>query len=211
MKILVFMYGCSLALSIWFFLVRSRGKISDRLAVFLQIVAGYTMLLGLFSTAGVLDSLVGLERDLTSSNPLKFLRGNLVAFAALFSAVAVGLDPSTGASAARFLTTVPVLLGLLVLLAVYAVFHFLVVVPIAYLGYVITGIPIDAILRAQPSADVTVTFGVSELRIKTLVEQNELPLRNFAVALPAFVLSLVLKMGPFLRSMRKHRPEPAAQ
>jgi hypothetical protein len=118
--------------------------------------------------------------------------------------LAVALRPETLAWDLRMWLGAPVLLGLALVGFVYSFVHFLAVAPIAYFAYVVTSVPVDAILNA--AADTEIRFGDNAVRIKGLVTQNEAAIRNFAVALPAFAVSLVLKMWPLLR-----RGAPAAK
>ena len=85
----------------------------------------------------------------------------------------------------------------------YMIIHFLAIVPLAYFAYLITSVPIDAILNA--STDIEITIGVETVRIKELVMQNEVAMRNFAVGIPAFVVSLVLKIWPLMHSKRPNK------
>lgn len=193
----VLVYVALLALILWLLAIRPRRPVKDKIAGLLQLLAVYTLVLGFLSSAGVFDTFNTLQEDLTSRDPVEFLAANLQAIAILFSGMSVALDPGTASSTAMFLLGIPILLATAVILFVYAVIHFVVVVPIAYFGYLLTSIPIDAILNA--STDVEIASGGGVIRIKHLVQQNEAAIRNFAVALPAFVTSLVLKIFPLLR------------
>jgi hypothetical protein len=192
------------AFVLWWLAIRPHLPLRDRIAGLLQLVAVYTLLLGLLSSSGVFKILDTLQRDLTSPDPLLFLRANCVMFAGIFAALAVALRPETLAWDLRMWLGAPVLLGFALVGFVYSVVHFLAVAPIAYFAYVVTSVPVDAILNA--AADTEIRFGDNAVRIKGLVTQNEAAIRNFAVALPAFAVSLVLKMWPLLR-----RGAPAAK
>jgi hypothetical protein len=119
-------------------------------------------------------------------------------FAGIFGAMAVALDPST--QSVHVWIALPVLLVLGLLLFVYAVVHFFVIVPLAYFAYLITSVPVDAILNAR--SDVEIAIGTESVRIKALVLKNEAAIRNFAVGIPAFVVSLLLKIWPLVRRER---------
>ena len=95
----------------------------------------------------------------------------------------------------------PVLLVGLVILFMYAVAHFLIVVPVAYFGYLITSVPIEAIIHS--GGDMKVAMGDDAGLIRELVIDKEVAFRNFAVALPAFMISFVLKISPLLRRRRE--------
>ncbi len=176
----------------WLLRSRLRLPLARVATSLLQMVAIYTLLLGFFLQAGVLDALPTLRDELTSTDPAAFLAGNLTAFAVLSSALAIALDPSTSSSIPRFLLSTPVLLALVVVFFVYALVHFLVVVPVSYFGFLITSVPIDAILYSGAERVISINGGES-LRIREIVDANEASLRRFAVALPAFVMFMIVK------------------
>jgi hypothetical protein len=191
----VFGYAGLLAFVLWFLAVRPRLPLRERISGLLQLLAVYTFIVGLLSASGAFASLASLQRELASPDPLVFLRANLVAFAGLFAALAVALDP--GALSAQTFIAVPVVILLELLLFVYAVVHFFVIVPLAYFAYFLASVPVDAILNAP--SDVEIQFGKDSVAIKTLVQKNEVALRNFAVGIPAFMVSLFLKLWPLVR------------
>jgi hypothetical protein len=186
---------------LWFFATRRRLPLRDKISGLLQLLAVYTFVMGLLSASGVFTIFGSLQRELTSSDPLVFLRANLMMFTGLFSAMAVAMDPNT--LSGRAWIALPLSVALTILLFVYALIHFLVIVPIAYFAYVITSVPVDAILNAP--SDVQISIGSESVRIKELVLKNETAIRNFSVGIPSFVLSLLLKMWPLVRGERSPR------
>ena len=91
----------------------------------------------------------------------------------------------------------PVLLAQALGLFAYAIIHFLAIAPIAYFAYLVTSVPVDAILNS--GSDIEIGSGVEAVCIKALVVQNETAIRHWAVALPAFAVSLFLKIWPLLK------------
>jgi hypothetical protein len=193
----VITYVLLLTFIVWLVGIRPRRPLRDRIAGLLQIVAAYAFTLGVLKAGGILEAFPDLSRGLTSNDLAVFLGSNFHAFGILFTALWVALSPTTTSSAAAFLLRLPVLIGLSVILVAYGVLHFLVVVPVAYVGYLITSVPIDAILHS--ARDATIENGKYLLEIKRTVVTHEVELRNFAVAVPAFVLGVVLKMLPLLK------------
>ena len=186
------------ALVLWLLAVRPRLPLRDRISGLLQLLAVYTFIIGLLSASGAFKAFVTLQQELTSPDPLVFLRANLHVFMGIFSAMAVALDPATSSAATWIALPVIVVLELLVF--VYAVVHFFVIVPLAYFAYLITSVPVDAILNAP--SDVEITIGTEIVHIKGLVCENQAALRNFAVGIPAFVVSLLLKIWPLVRRVQ---------
>jgi len=199
--VVVLVYVALVGFILWFMGTRKWSPIRDRVSGLLQLLAVYTFVLALLSASGVFDALGSLRSDLVSSDPLLFLRANFWMLAGLFSAMSVALDPGT--SSAFTWLTLPVLVVLLLLLFVYAVVHILVVVPIAYFAYLITSIPVDAILNAP--SDVLIEIGTESVRIKALVMKNEATIRNVAVGIPALLFSLFLKVWPLVRRDRSQQ------
>ncbi len=185
-------------LVLWLIIIRPKLPVSDKLAGLLQLLAVYTALLGLLSGSGFFNAFHEMERDVTSSDPLEFLRGNFLIFTFLFGAVAAASDPRTVQ-----LTQLPMVLASGLALFGYAIIHFVVIAPVAYFAYLVTSAPIDAILNSGSNVIISITSNGEEpikfINIKALVVQNESAIRNFAVALPAFTVSFFLKLWPLLR------------
>ncbi|MBZ5535762.1 MAG: hypothetical protein LAO31_07395 [Acidobacteriia bacterium] len=193
----VVLYMGLVAFVLWLIAIRPRLPVRDKIAGLLKLVAVYTLLFGLLSSSGVFKEFDGLQRELTSPDPLIFLRGNLSMFIILFGSMSVALDPNSKSSELRQLLGTPVLIAESLGLFAYAIIHFLAIAPIAYFAYLVTSVPIDAILNS--GSDIEIRHGVEAIRIKALVVQNETAIRNFAVALPAFAVSLLLNIWPLLR------------
>jgi hypothetical protein len=184
--------------TLWFVATRLSGRLTDKVAALLALIGVYTLIVGLLSALGIFKQFAWVLADLTSPNPLRFARGNFMAFAIMFGAMSVALDPATASSGLVFLLRMPPLLALGLLFFAYALVHFLVVVPVTYFAYLLTSQPIDAVLAA--SSDFGISADGQAIRIKALVEENAPAIRNFAVALPAFALSVILKILPLIRA-----------
>lgn len=188
-----------LAFVLWVLAIRPRLPLKDKISGLLHLLAVYTFILGLLSASGFFAAFGSLQRELTSPDPVQFLSANLAMFAIIFGAMSVALK---GAQSV-FVWTSPILFGLALLIFVYAVIHFLVIVPLAYFAYLITSVPVDAILNAP--TDVEITIGAESVRIKALVLKNEGAIRNFAVGIPALMVSLLLKIWPLVRRKRPNK------
>jgi len=82
----VLVYMGLVAFVLWLIAIRPRLPMRDKIAGLLQLVAVYTLLLGLLSSSGVFKEFDGLQRNLTSPDPLVFLQGNLAIFIFLLPA-----------------------------------------------------------------------------------------------------------------------------
>ena len=97
-----------------------------------------------------------------------------------------------------YIVKMPFLIFLSIILIAYTFIHLLVIVPITYFGYLITSIPIDAVLNSTQDVIVKANNDVI-INIKDLIKDNEVTIRNFAVGLPAFAISVIFKLVPLLR------------
>lgn len=189
------------AFVLWFLAIRPHLPLKDKIPGLLQLLAAYTVIQGLLSASGVFTAFPSLHRELTSPDPLVFLRANLNMFVVIFSALSVALDLST--LSVHTWIALPVLLVLVLILLPYAVIHFFAIVPLVYFAYLITSAPVDAILNAP--SDVEIAIGAESAHIKALVLSNEVAIRNFAVSIPSFVVALLLKIWPLVRRERPNR------
>ena len=89
------------AFALWFLAIRPRLPLCDRIAGLLQLVAVYTLLLGLLASSGVFKAFGILQQGLTSPDPLLFLRANFWMFAGIFSALGLSFHPDTLATPFR--------------------------------------------------------------------------------------------------------------
>jgi hypothetical protein len=182
---------------LWFLVTRPGLPLKEKISSLLQLLAVYTFILGLLSASGVFSAFGSMQRDLISADPLLFLRGNFAIFTVLFGAAAVALDPNTQSWVSILVTLV-----LSLFLFFYAVIHFFVIVPLGYFAYLISSVPVDAVLNAH--SEVQITIGSESVSIKSMVLKNETAIRNFAVGIPASMVSLLLKIWSLLRSEQPH-------
>lgn len=182
------------SLSAWLFIIRPQKPVKERIDGLLKLIAVYTFLMGLCVKAGLFGSYEWLARDLTASDPVVFLAGNFYLFSIFGHTAGMALSPSASIG---YIIKMPFLIFLSIILIAYTFIHLLVIVPITYFGYFITSIPIDAIPNS--TQDVIVKANDVTINIKDLIKDNEVTIRNFAVGLPAFVISVMFKLVPLLR------------
>lgn len=180
-------------LSAWLFGIRSQKPVKDVIDGLLKLIAVYTFLMGVSVNAGLFGSYESLARDLTSSDPLVFLAGNFYLLSIFYLAAGAALS----GVGIVYIVKIPFLIVLFIILIAYTFFHLLVIVPITYFGYLITSIPIDAVLNS--TQDIYVKTNDVTINIKHLIKDNEVILRNFALGFPAFAISVIFKLVPLLR------------
>ena len=193
MKILiVVLYILFLAGNLWIFLIRPPRPWQEKLGLLLQIVGLYSIAFGFLAQTQILETFKWLAEDMTSPNLFQFLRGNFVFLSALFSAVGVAMEPVKEAYGVLYLFEMAALILLWILAFIYSVFHLLVIVPLTYFGYVIVSVPIDAIVRS--TIDAAISVGEQTIKIKEVVTNNSVSLKNFLIGIPSALLAVLLKV-----------------
>ncbi|MGZ4389884.1 MAG: hypothetical protein ACXVZL_10935 [Gaiellaceae bacterium] len=190
------------AFDLWLLLVRPDAAWDTKIAVVLGLIGVYTFAFGILSASGVLDWMPSLGRDLTSPNPAVMLAGIFVVLALVSTALSVALAPArTRESAERrggltlFLVQTPILLAGVLVVAVFATAYVVLIAPLAWIAYVVASAPLDSIVGS--GSDVEIASSGSAIRIKRLVDEHLVVLRNALVAIPSVVSSLLLSAPGF--------------
>jgi hypothetical protein len=188
MKILVpTVFVGLLGLNAWLFLIRPKKPWTERISFVFQLVGIYTLALGVLAQTDIFKGIGGIGSEMTSPNLLEFAAGNLAFLGIILVIFSYALSSKPG-----FLESVMLLLFYTPTLLAYAVFHLMIIMPLAYIPYVIASVPIDAIL--QSTTDFTLSRGGSSFQMKAFVAENAVSLKSFLVAVPALVLAVSSKM-----------------
>jgi hypothetical protein len=173
----------------------AKGDLLDRTRLYLTFLAIYGFAVGFVAQARALSRLEVLQ-EMTSPHPVVFVAGNFRFLAVVFTAFAVAMDSRTLPGDRTFFLRVPAIVAFSLLFAAYAVFHVLVVVPLAYLPYALASAPLAGILRASRDMSVVQTRTLPDgavdrqaVSIRETVRESEVALRSFLVGVPAFALS----------------------
>lgn len=194
--IIIILYVSLLAFNIWIFILRPRRPWNEKIGFLIQIVSLYTFALCVFAQTPVLEQAIG--EDMTSSNFWKYIRGN-AAFSAIFLGVfAQAADVSGALSLIEQLS----LLFFMMLGFIYAVFHWLVIVPLAYIPYIIISAPVHSI-AASPN-DFLFSIAGYDISIKQLVTSNVVSWKSWSISLPTAVLAIALKALFFIKGKPPH-------
>jgi hypothetical protein len=189
------------AFDVWLLLLRPDAPWESRIAYVLGLLAVYTFAFGLLAETELLKKMPEMAEDLTSPNPFLFLAGNATALSLLFMTGSIAIDPlRTGRSLDRrgglvlsFVEGLVLLVGLLILV-VCTVVYVIVVAPLAWLAYTIVSAPLDSVVSSGRDFEfVELREGVeTTVRMRALVADHLVTLRNLLVAIPALVSSLIL-------------------
>src|SRR5262249_37485073 len=179
----------------------AKGTWYTQIGAILDILAFYGIGLGFVAKSDLLSRFGKLVEDLTSPDILGFLYGNCVLMSMLCGVAFVGVSRRRfKAGALESLGSVLVLLVTPVLLA-YSIFHVIVVVPIAYVGYLLASALVECVEQAVDDFESTITSGESTHKVtaKEIIASNPVAAKSFLVGLGAAVMGLVIRvLGLFL-------------
>ncbi len=176
---------------------RVGGSAVGQLTFALRILGLYAIVLGFLKSSGTLARFGGMLDDMTSPNFFLFVAGNAFAFGIAFEGIGIGLRgsraPGPGARLAALgqLLLVPAAL----LLVAFAAFHFLVIMPLAYIGYLAAGAIVQAIASAPGDAQITVEGPSPQaLSVRAALSQDPVAARSYLVGVPSLVLSFAVEL-----------------
>ena len=146
-----------LTLNGWIFLVWGKGPSLAKVELVLGVLAFYTFAFGLLMQTKILEDFGHLAEDMTSPNLFVFIIGNLDFLILLFAMLTVAIEPRK--TDYRFLyplLTMPLLLIGVIGIFIYAALHIVIILPIAYIGYVIVSVPIRNIQTS--ASDIVISY-----------------------------------------------------
>ena len=197
----------TIIINVYFFFFRPTVPLSEKLGMVLKIVGTYTFVFGLLAQTGISSQADFIVQDMTSANLYRFLRGNLNMMSLAAGAIGLMFDPShTSISALSFLEMYVLLPIVLPFVMIYFVFHFIVIMPLTYIAYVLVSIPVAAITSSPGDFGLTFTFPSGQstaIMVKELVSQHTISIKNFIIAFSSLGLALALRLYEFYKTGRK--------
>lgn len=181
-------------------LIRPSADWDTKIAFVLGLLGVYTFAFGILSATDILKRL-SLGPELTSPNPVLFLAGNFASMSLLFLVLSVAVTPRRTAESldrrgGMLLEVVrtPLLIAGCLVGALFSIVYLVLIAPLAWLAYVFVSVPLDAVVTSGSDMELAMTTSgeKSAVRIKELVEDNLVTLRNLLVAVPSLVSSLIL-------------------
>lgn len=167
------------------------GQAWPKVQLLLGLLSLYGLAVGFLSAAAVDDGFKQTAADLTTYEPLAYVRANFLYVALLSRLIADALQPPTASStrpALHWLGTVLWVLAALPL-AVFVLVHLLVLVPIAYPCWVLASALIISV-ESGP-AQSTLTLGDKPVASVRALFRDVGATRAFLVGVPALLLSNV--------------------
>jgi hypothetical protein len=189
-------FALLLGVDAWALLARAHGAWEARAALVFQLLAVYGIGLGLLSKSGML-SVHDFDDEMTSPNLYRFLAGNLT-FIGVFAVIlgtALRARDATAGAATQLLRRV-LLLAAWPVLALYAAFHMLVLVPVVYLPYALVSALVEAIRPGAEGTQLEAREGdqVRTGTLGTLVNTNLPATKSFLIGFPAVALGLSTRL-----------------
>jgi hypothetical protein len=169
---------------------------TSRVGFALEILAVYGIGIGFVQKSDALKGVPALE-EMTSPNLLKFVRGNALFLGMLNSLVWVGLGPrAREASQGLGALGVVLVLSAFPALLLYCVLHVLLIMPLAYLGYLFTSAIVEGIAGSVDDAEWTESVQggvVADVRLRLVIADNRTAMKSFLIGIPATMFGMALK------------------
>ncbi len=185
-----------LAADVWL-IRRTGGRVLDQVAFALRILGLYTIILGFLKSSSALARFGDVLEEMTSPNFFDFAAGNSRALAILFGGVSIGFGgPITPGPRARLAAFGQVLLvPASLLLVAFTAFHLLVIMPLAYVGYLAAG----AIVQAIASSPTDIRLSTSgpppqAVSLRAAMTEDPVAARSYLVGVPSLVLAFTLEL-----------------
>lgn len=177
-----------------------QGSALDKVRFVLRVLGLYAIGLGFVQRSAQLKSW-SVVRDMTSSNLAEFIRANLLVLTLPLNVAAVGMSPERLPGRARAQGIG--LLGAVLLLAcapailAYAVFHLVVIMPVAYIAYAMSGTIVASITGSAADVRLVATGpdGRQEISVKQVIGADPTAFKSFLVGIPSTALSFVLELA----------------
>jgi len=185
-----------LAGDVWL-LRRTGGSALDQVSFALRILGLYAIVLGLLKTSSALAAFGGVLDEMTSPRLFSFVAGNFLALGILFEGISIGLRgpraPGPGARLAAFGTFLLVPAALLLL--AFTAFHLLVIMPLAYVGFLLAGSIVQAIASAPGDVRLSVEGPSPQtISLRAALTQDPVAARSYLVGIPSLVLSFAVEL-----------------
>ena len=190
------------AFDVWLLLIRPSADWHTKIAFVLGLIGVYTFAFGVLSATDLLKRLP-IGPDLTSPNPLKFIAGNATALGILQMALALAVTPERtresldrrGGLLIGLVQGPLVIVGCLLAVA-FTLVYVVLIAPLAWVAYVIVSVALDSAVNSGKEFALAMTDPStgeqSTVKIKELITEHQVTLRNLLVAVPSLVSSLIL-------------------
>lgn len=177
----------------------------NRIGFILQIIGFYGIGMGFIQKSDLLKNFISINEDMTSPNLFRFIRGNAYFLALLLNifVVALGVKRSTKSSQSLGCLGEIFFLCLSPFIFIYVLFHFVVIIPFAYIGYLIASALVESITGSGEDVIWKITLNENQekkMSIREIIASNPAATKSFLIGIPAAVLAIIVKgIGIFLK------------
>jgi hypothetical protein len=190
---LVLAYFLLLALNVWLLWFLPTAPPIEKVSFMLAIVGIYNFALNFLSATGLFKADPSWLDEMTSPSLLDFVAGafRLTGLAYLTLSLFIRGFPPPTLPRLRFfllLITIPLALGMLLTAALVTAAYLVVIVPVAYIGYLLASVFLDAIENAPDDFAISSEEGL--LTMKEALRDHRAQLRTLVVGLPATVVGI---------------------
>jgi hypothetical protein len=196
---LVALYVAALAVNVYAFWVLPSGSMLERFSFSLQLIGIYNLALTFLSQTDLFRALPSWLEEMTSADLRDFSAGTfriLGVFASLASLAVRGFPPPLVTGRLPLLLQVFVVFALGLTFAILAVVLFVLLVPflllgiapVAYIGYVLVGVLLDAVSSAP--GDIELSSGEGSVSLKGTVRAHQVQLRTLLVGVPTTAIGV---------------------
>jgi hypothetical protein len=184
-------YIAVLALDIWLIFFLAGGSWQGKAAFLLQTLGLYSFAIGFVSQSELSNSFSKMLENMTSSNLRDFLGENmslLTVVSGLQATMAGGKLNATG-----WHSHVPLVPWVITIMALVGeLFYVIVVMPIAYVAYLLAAIPLLLIRDSKVTAFIGEKGSPKPLNVQELVKGHMVALKAFMVGLASTAVSFVI-------------------
>ncbi len=182
------------------------GSTSNKTGLILSIIGFYSIAIGFIKRSTIGKTFSGLLEDMTSPNAALFIAGNLTFMGLFLNLISIGFDKNRNANSSLWLGCFGSFLLLLILplIIIYVIFHLVIILPLAYISYVISSALIETICGA--SGDIEMTQSAKgtkdeKLGLKNIINSDREASKSFLIGIPATVISFIVKIISIFNSV----------
>ena len=175
-----------------------RGKWNDKLGLALSVIGFYGISIGFIKKSAIGKTFSNLLEEMTSPNPILFMAGNFSFMGLFLNLVSLGFDKKRNPQSSLPLGCAGMFLLLLLFPFVlgYTIFHLLIIMPLAYLAYLISSAIIETICGAAGDIEMAQSApgeADKKLSLKSIISSDREASKSFLIGVPSIVIAFLLK------------------
>ena len=182
-----------LALNVWLLWFVPDATATEKASFALTLVGFYSLALNFSNNSGLAEAFPGWLSELTSPNLREFVAASFRVMSVVFLMASLfvrGFPPPMLSRLGLLgaLLALPLALAVVVAIFVAGAAYLVVIVPLAYLAYLLASILLDSIENAPE--DVALSSEEGSVTMREAVSQHRVQLRTLVVGVPSTVLGI---------------------